>query len=106
MAKQGWKITVGLVEGVYGTPQPQIEIVAPRGTHHRTVRVLMYMLAAAAEAATPADRSWNVNTVVDHDVVARVCIEVMDGDPAELEAARITLTQAKVRACASAKVRA
>ena len=79
-------IKVGQAASRYGTPEPQIEVRMPKGTHFRKLRAALHMLAAEAELATPAGESWVVQTDATSDERGRIYLELADGN--EQEAAR------------------
>jgi len=79
-------IKVGQVASRYGTPEPQIEVRTPKGTHFRKLRAALHMLAAEVELATPAGESWVVQTHATSDERGRIYLELADGN--EQEAAR------------------
>ncbi|NOU32103.1 MAG: hypothetical protein HOO96_29720 [Polyangiaceae bacterium] len=77
---------VGQAASRYGTPEPQIEVRTPKGTHFRKLHAALHMLAAEAELATPAGESWVVQTDATSDQRGRIYLELADGN--EQEAAR------------------
>jgi len=79
-------IKVGQAASRYGTPEPQIEVRTPKGTHFRKLRATLHMLAAEAELATPAGEGWVVQTDATSDERGRIYLELADGN--EQEAAR------------------
>ena len=44
----------------YGSPQPQLMVRTPKGTHFRQLRAALLSLAAEAELATPTSEHWIV----------------------------------------------
>jgi hypothetical protein len=85
--------TVSQGESRYGTPEPQIALRFPKGTHHRVVKAALHKLAAEIELATPASERWCVN-IEDYNESGRVYLELADATPAE--AARGTALLEKV----------
>jgi hypothetical protein len=76
-------ITICLGASRYGTPRPQVEVRAPKGTSHRRLRAALFALAAELELATPAGERWIVQVDPFADDVGWVYLELMDGDDAE-----------------------
>ncbi|MGE0328385.1 MAG: hypothetical protein AB7S68_39090 [Polyangiaceae bacterium] len=50
---------VHLGTSTYGTPKPSVELTAPNGTHHRTLKARLHQLAAEVELASIGE-SWVV----------------------------------------------
>ena len=77
-------MTVGKVASRYGsTPEPQIEVRMPKGTHFRRLHAALHRLAAEVELATPAREAWVVQTDPTSDERGRVYLELANGDEAE-----------------------
>ena len=78
-------INVSVVHSHFGTPQPQIAIRCPRGTHFRAVRAALFTLASRVEKATPRTESWVVEVDAGGDLTGRVYLELVDADEAETQ---------------------
>ena len=76
-------ITVTAAASRYGTPEPQIEVRMPKGTHFRKLHAALHMLAAESELATPASEKWVVQTDATSDLRGRIYLELLDGDEQE-----------------------
>ena len=76
-------ITVTTAAGRYGTPEPQIEVRMPKGTHFRKLRAALHMLAGESELATPASEGWVVQTDATSDLRGRIYLELVDGNAEE-----------------------
>jgi hypothetical protein len=74
--------TVSQAESRYGSPEPQIALRFPKGTHYRVVKAALHKLAAEVELATPAPESWCVQ-VDDYNESGRVYLELAEATPAE-----------------------
>ena len=74
--------TVSQGESRYGSPEPQVALRFPKGTHYRVVKAALHKLAAEIELATPAGESWCVQ-VDDYNESGRVYLELADATPAE-----------------------
>lgn len=84
-ALEGAEITVARATSEFGTPQPQIEIRMPRGTHHRRLLAALHLLAAEAEAATPVGERWCVQIEAATNERGRVYLELAVGGEGEAE---------------------
>lgn len=78
-------ISVSVAHSRFGTPQPQIAVRYPRGTHFRTVRAALLAQAARVEKATPGTESWVVEVDAGGDLTGRVYLELVDADEAETQ---------------------
>lgn len=77
-------LTAGQGQSRWGsTPEPEIEVRYPRGTHFRRLHVALHLIAAEVELATPAGERWCVQTEGTSDERGRVFLELSDGTPAE-----------------------
>ena len=76
-------INVSLAHSRYGTPQPQVELSYPRGTHYRVVRAALYALAAKVEMATATTDNWVVEVDAAGDLTGRVYLDLVKADDAE-----------------------
>lgn len=89
--------TVSQGESRYETPEPQIELRFPKGTHYRVVMAALHRLAAELELATPASERWCVNTE-DYNESGRVYLKLSDATPDEAARGRALLQQVVERA--------
>jgi hypothetical protein len=76
-------ITAELGTSRYGSPQPQLTVRTPKGTHWRQLRAVLFTLAAEAELATPASEHWIVQIDDAGNEVGYVYIELSGGSDAE-----------------------
>lgn len=67
----------------YGSPQPQLIVRTPKGTHFRQLRAALLTLAAEAELATPASEHWIVQIDDGGNEVGYVYLELSGGSDAE-----------------------
>ena len=67
----------------YGTPQPQLIVCTPKGTHFRQLRAALLTLAAEGELATPASERWIVQIDDAGNETGYVYLELSEGDDAE-----------------------
>jgi hypothetical protein len=75
-------LRASMQESRYGSPQPELEVRFPKGTHYRRASAVLHALAAIIELATPARESWVV--VVDHgDELGHVYLELAVGSADE-----------------------
>ncbi|WP_426747455.1 hypothetical protein VZQ01_08260 [Myxococcus faecalis] len=81
-------ITLNLSLGTsrYGTRQPQVDILLPRGSSHRETSAMLYTFAASVELRTPTRERWIVQlerlAEANH---GRVYLELAEGDKAEVK---------------------
>ena len=75
--------TVSQGESRYGSPEPQIELRFPKGTHFRALKAALHKLAADVELATPANERWIVQAEDFYDARGRVYLELDGATPAE-----------------------
>jgi hypothetical protein len=78
-------ISVSVAHSSFGTPQPEIAVRYPRGTHFRAVRAALFALAARVENATPRTESWVVEVDAGGDLSGRVYLDLVDADEAETQ---------------------
>jgi hypothetical protein len=76
--------TVSMGRSEYGTPQPQMELRFPRGTHHRVLTAALHALAADIELATPSTLHWCVQMDAGNES-GRVYLELAKGTDDEAE---------------------
>ena len=67
----------------YGSPQPQLMVRTPKGTHFRQLRAALLSLAAEAELATPTSEHWIVQIDDAGNEVGYVYLELSGGSDAE-----------------------
>jgi hypothetical protein len=72
-------LTARMGESRYGTPQPEVEVRFPRGTHYRKASAALHALAAILELATPTNEGWVVVVDPHGDEVGHVYLELVDG---------------------------
>ena len=87
-------LSVSVARSPFGTPQPQIAVRYPRGTHFRAVRAALFALAARVENATPRTDSWVVEVDASGELSGRVYLELVDADEAETERGLALLREA------------
>ena len=75
--------TVSQATSAYGTPEPQIEVRLPPGSHYRAHNAATLQLAAQAELATPVVERWIVRTSLNAESGGRVYLELDRGTAAE-----------------------
>lgn len=79
------KMLVSLAQSEWGTPEPQIELRVPKGTHYRKLDAALHALAAELELATPASETWVVGIQAFNDDRGRVYLELVKGEAAEAQ---------------------
>ena len=80
-------IQFALRHSEYGTPQPSLRVSVPRGTgHHRSLSIVLHLLAAAIEAASRGKIDWAVCIQERHEEIGRVYLELATGSQLEVEA--------------------
>lgn len=68
----------------YGTPQPQLDIILPRGSTDRQLSAALHAFAANLELSTPPAERWIVQSerlLEPHH--GRIYLELSEGDHAE-----------------------
>jgi len=76
-------ITTELGTSRYGSPQPQLMVRTPKGTHFRQLRAALLSLAAEAELTTPGSERWIVQIDDAGNEVGYVYLELSGGSDAE-----------------------
>ena len=78
-------INVSLAHSQHGTPQPQIELRYPSGTHYRVVRAALYAIASELEASTSDRDKWVIEVDAFGDCAGRVFLDLIQGSEPEVE---------------------
>lgn len=78
-------INVSVAHSRYETPQPQVELRYPRGTHYRVVRAALYALASELESATSVRDRWVIEVDAFGDERGRVFLDLIQGSEPEVE---------------------
>ena len=67
----------------YGTLRPVARVTLPRDTHRRRLGAALHLLAAAAEAGTPANERWCTCIDRSGDAVGYVYLDLVEGSDSE-----------------------
>jgi len=78
-------INVSLAHSRYGTPEPEIALRYPSGTHYRVVRAALYALASELESATSDRDKWVIEVDAFGDEMGRVFLDLIQGSEPEAE---------------------
>ncbi|NOJ89421.1 hypothetical protein HNV26_27990 [Myxococcus xanthus] len=81
---QNTTLRLDLATSRYGTPQPQLDVILPRGSTHRHLSATLHALSADLELRTPSAERWIVQSErllePNH---GRIYLELSEGDHAE-----------------------
>ncbi|ATB45928.1 hypothetical protein [Corallococcus macrosporus] len=81
---QNANLSVILAKSRYGTLQPQLDVVLPKGTPHRHLRAALHAYSADLELRTPATERWIIQSeCLDAPTHGRIHLELAEGDEAE-----------------------
>ena len=76
-------INAELGTSCYGSPQPQLTVLTPKGTPFRQLKAALLSLAAEAELATPGSERWIVQIDDAGNELGYVYVELSEGSDAE-----------------------
>lgn len=75
---RGYKLTVRLCRGEYGTPQPTIEVEGLPLAHRRHINAAYHQIAALCERwSASTTEGWGVNIAHDGDYHGRVYLDLI-----------------------------